>query len=52
VWRVSSVRRGCNNAAHQLARLAVSQELNQIWMDSYLSCIPRTVIAERCLSSV
>jgi hypothetical protein len=27
-WNVSFVRRECNNAAHQLARFAVSQELN------------------------
>lgn len=51
-WEVGFVRRSCNNAAHQLARLAVSQELNQIWMDSYPSCIPETVIAERCLNFI
>lgn len=44
-WEVGFVRRSCNNAAHQLARLAVGQELNQIWMDSYPSCISNTVIA-------
>jgi len=52
VWRVSSVRRGCNNAAHQLARLAVSQELNQIWMYSFPSCISESVTAERGLISI
>jgi hypothetical protein len=50
VWKVGSVRRGCNNAAHQLAKLAVSQNLSHIWMDSYPSCISEIVLAERLLS--
>jgi len=50
VCKVGSVRRSCNKAAHQLARLAVSQALNQIWMDSYPSCISEIVFAERCLT--
>jgi hypothetical protein len=45
VWKVGSVRRSCNNAAHQLARLVVSQVLNQTWMDSYPSCISEIVFA-------
>lgn len=52
VWNVRSVQRVCNNAAHQLARFAISQELNQMWMDSYQSCISGIVIVERHLSSV
>jgi hypothetical protein len=50
LWNVSFVRRECNNAAHQLAGFAVNQELNQVWMDSYSSCISGTVIAECHLS--
>jgi hypothetical protein len=49
-WKVASVRRGCNNAAHQLAKLAVSQNLSQFWMYSYPSCISQIVLAERLLS--
>jgi hypothetical protein len=51
LWNVSFVRRECNNAAHQLAKFAISQELNQVWMDSYPSCILVTIIAESHLSS-
>jgi hypothetical protein len=50
VWNVNFVRRECNNAAHQLAGFAVNQELNQVWMDSYPSCISGIVIAECHLS--
>jgi len=50
VWKVASVRRGCNNAAHQLAKFAVSQNLSQIWMYSYPSCLSDIVLAERLLS--
>jgi hypothetical protein len=49
-WKVGVVRRCCNNVAHLLAKLAVSQNLNKIWMDSYPSCISDTVLAERLLS--
>jgi hypothetical protein len=51
-WEVGFVRRNCNNVAHQLARLAVSQELNQIWMYSFPSCISESVTAERGLISI
>jgi len=50
VWKVASVRRNCNNAAHQLAKLAVRQNLSQIWMYSYPSCISEIVLKERLLS--
>lgn len=50
-WDVGAVRRNCNNVAHQLAKLVVSQELNQIWLYSFPSCIFDAVYAERGLSS-
>jgi hypothetical protein len=51
-WKVNLVKREGNNAAHLLARFATNQELNQVWVDSFPSCISRTICNELHLSNI
>jgi hypothetical protein len=50
-WEANLVRREGNNAAHLLARHATKQELNQVWVDSFPSCISGTICNELHLSN-
>jgi hypothetical protein len=50
-WEANLVRREGNNAAHLLARHATNQELNQVWVDSFPSCISGTICNELHLSN-
>jgi hypothetical protein len=52
LWNVNFVLREGNNAVHLLAKLAVNQELNQVWVGLYPLCISGTISAELHLSSV
>jgi hypothetical protein len=45
-WAINFVRRDGNGVAYKLARMAVSQRLDQVWIESYPSCIAIVVIAE------
>jgi hypothetical protein len=46
-WAVSHIRRGGNEAAHQLAKFVVSQQVNQVWVDSYPNCLSEIINAEQ-----
>jgi hypothetical protein len=45
-WAVKHVRREWNMLAHTLAKFAVSHLKNQIWFDSYPSCLSGLVNSE------
>lgn len=47
LWEVQHVRRGGNEVAHQLAKFAVSQQVNQVWMEVYPNCTSEIVNAEQ-----
>jgi hypothetical protein len=46
---VNHVRREGNMVAHNLAKLAVSHPQNQVWFDSFPSCLSELVSSELCL---
>lgn len=45
-WDICHVRRTSNEAAHRLAKLAVSQNLNKLWIQTVPPCIEEIVMAE------
>ena len=49
-WKVDVVSRDANNAAHTLAKLAVSQGVNRLWMGVIPECIRQIVLAEQSAS--
>ncbi|GLT71410.1 hypothetical protein SLA2020_434310 [Shorea laevis] len=46
-WSISHVRREANEAAHRLAKAAISNSLNVVWQDSYPDFIHSIVLAEQ-----
>jgi hypothetical protein len=42
------VKRECNNVAHTLARLAVDQNFQNVWLEEPLNCITDLIVRE-CL---
>jgi hypothetical protein len=47
VWRVSHTRREANEAAHLLAKAAISMSLDCVWKDSYPEFLHRIVLVEQ-----
>jgi hypothetical protein len=45
-WEVKHVRRGANEAAHTIAKWAVSCNVNQLWLTRIPPCIRDIVMAE------
>jgi hypothetical protein len=45
-WAVSHVRRTANEAAHNLAKLALSSSEERLWTDDFPLCVQDIVIAE------
>ena len=49
-WRVQHVQRSGDGVAHQLAKLALAQNTEHMWTDSFPSCIHEIVMAEKQFS--
>jgi ribonuclease HI len=49
-WEVQHVQRSGNEVAHQLAKLALDQNIEHMWTDSFPSCISEIVMAEKQFS--
>ena len=47
LWKVDVVSRVANNAAHTLAKLAISQGVDRSWMGVTLECIREIVLLEQ-----
>jgi hypothetical protein len=47
MWRVQHVQRSGNEVAHRLAKLALDQNLEHMWTDSFPSCTCEIVMAEK-----
>jgi hypothetical protein len=46
-WSVQHVKRSGNEVVHQLAKLALDQNLEHLWIDSFTSSIHEIVMAEK-----
>jgi hypothetical protein len=46
MWEICHVRRTANEAAHKVAKIAVSQNVNQLWLTTTPLCIKDIVMAE------
>ena len=46
-WKLSYMRRGANQAAHLLAKLATRQEIEKLWTSVPPDCIVETIVAEQ-----
>ena len=45
-WEISHLKRTANEAAHKVAKMAVSLNVNQLWLTTTPPCIREIVLAE------